>query len=84
MMKLIIKGSRSEAALALQQRDIAILEDLREIPSQLVPTAIWTEARIHPCYAPKIRVWFKESHKVPFMPGDLLFFYETDLAELGV
>lgn len=82
MMKLIVKGTRSEVALALQQRDIAILEDLRDIPSQLVPSAVWCEAKIHPCYAGKVRDWFKESHKVPFMPGDLLFFYETDLAEL--
>jgi hypothetical protein len=82
MMKLIIKGNRSEAALALQAHDIAILEDLKEIPSCLVSTAIWSEAKIHPCYGPKVRCWFKESHKVPFLPGDLLFFYETELSEL--
>lgn len=82
MIKLIIKGSRREAALALAAHDIAIMEDLREIPSALVPESLWTEARVHECYAPKARAWFHETHKVPFRPGDLLWFHETSLGEL--
>lgn len=83
MVKLIIKGNRSEAALELARRDIAILEDLKEIPSVLTP-AIWTTAKVHDAYAGRVRAWFHESQHAPFKPGDLLSFTQTELAELGV
>lgn len=81
MIRLLIKGTRQDAALALSRRDIPVLQDIAESR-----THAECAARVHACYAGRVRAWFHETPVVPppggFPPGTLLYFHETELSEL--
>lgn len=87
-IKLLIKGTAAEAALALAKRDIPVL-DLKDAAwhypkaSIVFPEAL---AKVHDCYAGRVRAWFNSEPSLPppggFPPGTLLYFHETELSEL--
>jgi hypothetical protein len=83
MIRLLIKGDRQAVAEALYKRDIAILEDIIERKDALFKGQLECLVKVHDCFLGKVLTWFNESPIVaPFPPGTLLYFAETELAEL--
>jgi hypothetical protein len=80
MLRLLIKGSREDAALALARRDIPVLEDLREASIYGQPETV---ARVHDAYRGRAAAWLCEQPFTPPFPvGTLLYYSETELGEL--
>jgi hypothetical protein len=80
MLRLLIKGTRQDAALALAKRDIPVLEDLREAHIYGQPETV---ARVHDAYRGRAAAWLCEAPlSPPFPAGTLLYYSETELGEL--
>jgi hypothetical protein len=80
MLRLLIKGTRGEAALALARRDIPVLEELREACIYGQPETV---ARVHDAYRGRAAAWLCEQpYSPPFPAGTLLYYSETELGEL--
>ncbi|MGI0133713.1 MAG: hypothetical protein ACREBW_01985 [Candidatus Micrarchaeaceae archaeon] len=78
-MILIIKGSPTEAALALSAHNIAVQTDFEHIVR-----FNWTKVQVHSVYAHDVRKWFNERHHPLARPGSLLSFNETEFSGLLV
>jgi hypothetical protein len=80
MLRLLIKGTRQDAALALAKRGIPVLEELREAGIYGQPETV---ARVHDCYRGRAAAWLCEQpYSPPFPAGTLLYYSETELGEL--
>jgi len=81
MIRLLIKGSQSDAQKALNAAGIEPLTELKVLSTDFSQPLTLTH--VSDDYEVKVRNWYLKDYP-PYPLGSLMLYTRTDLAELGV